>query len=117
MQRSSAYEHSRGFVISAELLLMVVVLVLGTFTAWTKLRDQSIAEFHDTAAAIDTYIQGTSTLWQTGGTRWIKAGAIVEPAVTGYANDNYRLVEDPDADGHYPDRAGAKTGYLAPTTE
>jgi len=99
------------------MLLMIAVLVVGTFTAWTKLRDQSIAELHDTAAAVDTYIQGTSTLWKTGGTRWIKAGAVIEPSVTGYANDGYSIVEDPDADGHFTDRAGAKTTYSAPSPE
>jgi hypothetical protein len=106
-----------GFVVSIEMLLMIAVLVFGTITAWTKLRDQSIAELHDTAAAVDTYLQGTSTLWQTGGTRWIKAGAVIEPPVTGYTDDGYSLVEDPDTDGHFTDRAGAKTTYLAPSPE
>jgi hypothetical protein len=72
-------QRSNGFVISVELSLIALVLVLGLVTAWAKLRDQSLSEFVDTMAAVDTYIVGAGTLWQTGGTRWIKDGTVVDP--------------------------------------
>lgn len=71
-----------GFVISIEVLLIAVVLAAGLIAGWAKLRDQSLSEMADTMAAIDAYIAGSATKWQTGGTRWLKDGAIVEPSVT-----------------------------------
>lgn len=72
-----------GFVVSTELQLVALVLVLGLVAGWVKLRDQSLAEIADSMAAVDAYIQGSAPVWQTGGTRWISGGAIIEPSVTG----------------------------------
>jgi len=60
-----------GFVVTAELLLITVILVLGLVTGMTKLRDQSIAELADTGAAIGAINQSYAVLgtsWTTGGT-------------------------------------------------
>ncbi len=66
---------------SAELMLIALVLAFGLITGWVKLRDQSLSEIADSMAAIDAFILGSAPLWQTGGTRWISAaGLIVEPA-------------------------------------
>jgi len=68
-----------GYVVSAEVLLIALVLVIGLATGWAKLRDQTLAELKDFMAAVDTYNLGAAPLWQTGGTRWIVNGAIVGP--------------------------------------
>lgn len=85
---------SSGFVISSEIMLIALVLTLGLITGWVKLRDQSLAEIKDTMAAIDAYIMGSGPLWQTGGTRWIVSGAIVEPSTTGGVTELWG--DDPD---------------------
>lgn len=73
-----------GFVVSTEVQLIALLLVLGVVAGWVKLRDQSLSELKDSMAAVDTYIEGSAELWQTGGTRWISAGAIIEPAAPAY---------------------------------
>ncbi len=79
----SARRGDRGFAISTEILLIGLILVLGTVTGWVKLRDQSLSEIKDSMAAIDAYILGAAPLFQTGGTRWIKAdGTIEAPSTT-----------------------------------
>ena len=72
---------SSGFVVSTEMMLIALILAVGLITGWVKLRDQSLAEIKDTMAAIDAYLVGSAPLWQIGGTRWIVAGAIVEPTI------------------------------------
>jgi len=69
-----------GYVVSAEVLLIALILVIGLATGWAKLRDQTLAELKDFMAAVDTYNLGAAPLWQTGGTRWIVNGAIVGPS-------------------------------------
>lgn len=58
-----------GFVITVELLLIVVILVMGLITGFTKLRDQSIAELGDTADAIGAIDQS----YKHFGTTWLVA--------------------------------------------
>jgi hypothetical protein len=86
-----------GFVVSAEVQLMALILVLGLVAGWVKLRDQSLAELKDSMAAVDAYIEGSAPVWQTGGTRWISGGAIVEPFATGPIREqwNKAVIGDP----------------------
>lgn len=56
-----------GFVITVELLLIVVILVMGLTTGWTKVRDQSIAELSDTGSAIGAIDQS----YINYGTNWL----------------------------------------------
>lgn len=84
-----------GFVMSGELLLIAVVLCLGLITGWVKLRDQSLAEIKDSMAAIDAYILGAGPLWQTGGTRWIENGSVVEPPLAGTVTERWDNGVDP----------------------
>ncbi len=58
-----------GFVITVELLLIVVVLVMGLITGWTKVRDQSLAELGDTGDAIGAIDQS----YINRGTNWLTA--------------------------------------------
>jgi len=78
----------RGFVLSVEMLLMAAVVGLGLFTAWTRLRDQSLSEVKDTISAVDAYIQGSTPLWETGGTRWIKDNTVLAPSA-GNVSENW----------------------------
>lgn len=87
-----------GFVISNELLLVAVMLCLGLVTGWVKFRDQSLSEINDSMAAVDAYIQGSAPLWQTGGTRWIQSGAILEPGVTGSVVAKWHNGVDPSVE-------------------
>lgn len=68
-----------GFVVSAELLLISTVLVLGLLTGMTKLRDQTIAELSDTGSAIGAINQSYSV----DGTAWTVTGDVAE--VSGFA--------------------------------
>lgn len=70
-----------GFVVSAEVLLIAVILVLGLITGWAKLRDQSLAEFKDTLKAIDAYIAGTAPILQPYAQPIINAGLVTSTAV------------------------------------
>jgi hypothetical protein len=103
-----------GYVFSFEILMIGLILSLGLITGWAKLRDQSLAEIKDTMAAIDTYVQGSQNLWNTGGTRWINNNTIVEPGTLGDVNEGwgssntqYLLANDPDSDGYYTPVSGA----------
>jgi hypothetical protein len=89
-----------GVVISAELMLIALILVAGLVTAWIKLRDQSLAELSDSMAAIDAYLLGSASLVQTGGTRWIATSStctaaglsspcIVGPSATGVISETW----------------------------
>jgi hypothetical protein len=60
MTRNKKGQGQAGFVVTAELLLITVILVLGLVTGMTKLRDQSIAELGDTASAIGAINQSYS---------------------------------------------------------
>ena len=77
--RSRSRKSEAGFVVSAEVLLIAVILVIGVATGWAKLRDQSIAEVNDSINALDAYKPG----YDVFGTRWIVGGAIVGPTPTG----------------------------------
>jgi len=115
--------NSSGYVVSAEVFLIALVLGLGMVTGWSKLRDQSLAEVNDTLAAIDAYIQGSQNIWNTGGTRWIKSSSIVEPGVLGDVNEGwgagntpYLLSSDPNSDGYYTDSASNGLVYRSAPT-
>ena len=110
-----------GYVVSAELMLMGLILAIGLVTGWVKLRDQSLAEFRDSMASVDAYVGGSGELWQVTGTRWIVSGAIVEPSATGpvtesWDNNTFNLVEDPNADDVYTDVSG-RLIYTSPAAE
>lgn len=118
-----------GFVVSAEMMLIALILAIGLITGWVKLRDQSLAEIKDTMAAIDAYLLGSGPLWQIGGTRWIVAGAIVEPTIPAVSElwDNgvdppfaWPTVVETSAPGSDPRVFKTKDGILvygAPTAE
>jgi hypothetical protein len=83
-----------GFVVSAEMMVIAVVLVLGLIAGWVKLRDQSLAEIADTIGAVDAYLLGSAALFQTGGTRWIVDEEVVDPPVTGPVTENWVNEDD-----------------------
>jgi len=56
-----------GFVITVELLLIVVILVMGLVAGWTKVRDQTLAELSDTASGIGAMDQS----YKVWGTQWL----------------------------------------------
>ena len=60
---------------SAEVLLISVIVVIGAITGWVKFRDQSIAEVNDVIGALDAYQPG----FEAFGTRWISAGVVLSP--------------------------------------
>lgn len=71
MKRNKKGQGQAGFVVTAELLLITVILVLGLVTGMTKLRDQTVAELSDTGAAIGAINQSYAILgtnWTSGGT-------------------------------------------------
>ena len=116
-------QREAGFVVSTELMLIALVLAAGLVTGWVKLRDQSLSEIKDSMAAIDAYIQGSTPLWETGGTRWISGGAIepmVAPAVTeswdGGAFPTAELTSDPGDPPEYEAIDGVLT-YTGATAE
>ena len=60
-----------GFVITVELLMIVVILVMGLVSGWGKVRDMTVAELGDTGDAVgaidQSYIlRGTTWLVATG---------------------------------------------------
>lgn len=91
-RRHRAHSQQSGFAITAELMLVVVLLGIGLVTGWVKLRDQGLSEIRDSVNGMDAYLLGAQPLWNTGGTRWLKAGAVVEPAVAGAVTE--RWVDD-----------------------
>ena len=56
--RPNTPQSQRGFVQSAELIFIAVILVLGLVTGWTALRNQVVGELYDTAKAIGAIDQG-----------------------------------------------------------
>jgi hypothetical protein len=108
------HHRERGFVVSTEVMLIAIVLVVGIITGWVKLRDQSLSELADTIAAIDAYILGTATLHQIEGTRWITAGAVVDPAPTGPVTETWNGDPAPAAEltSSNPDIYQKKDGLL-----
>ena len=87
MLRISASKKARGkkqagFVVTAELLLITTILVLGLITGWTKVRDQTLAELSDSGAAIGAINQS----YTMKGTTWFDNGtATVVASVSGFA--------------------------------
>src|SRR5947209_295587 len=81
MMRMSARKKGRqaGFVVTAELLLISTVLVLGLLTGWTKVRDQVLAELSDTGSAIGAINQS----YTVHGTTWDGTNTIAQ--VSGFA--------------------------------
>ncbi len=73
-----------GFVVSAELLMIAVILLVGLATGWVKLRDQSLAEIRDSISALNAYNVGISTGLRPYGTRWIdNTGTVLAPPASG----------------------------------
>lgn len=68
-----------GFVVSAELLLIAAILILGTVVGWAKLRDQSAAEIKDSILAVDAWIDNAPTYFQPHAQLWIVAAGVVQP--------------------------------------
>jgi hypothetical protein len=68
-----------GFVVTAELLLISTILVLGLITGWTKLRDQTLAELSDSGSAIGAINQS----YTMDGTYWNATTNIAQ--VSGFA--------------------------------
>jgi hypothetical protein len=76
-----------GFVVTAELLLISTILVLGLITGWVKLRDQTLAELSDSGNAIGAIDQS----YTLDGTDWtVDVGQVAEVAGFAYedATDN-----------------------------
>ncbi len=78
--------HSRhpeaGFAVSAEVLLIAVILVVGLITGWVKVRDQSLAEIKDSVNAIDAYVIGSTPMFQPYAQQWIVGGVVSCSSVT-----------------------------------
>jgi hypothetical protein len=72
-----------GFVVSAELMLIALILLVGSIAGWAKLRDQSVAEILDSISALEAFNLGAVNALQPLGTRWIVGGAVVDPPATG----------------------------------
>ncbi len=49
-----------GWIVSAELIFVVVILVIGLIVGWVELRNAVIAELHDSAEAIGAVDQSYS---------------------------------------------------------
>jgi hypothetical protein len=73
-----------GFVVTAELLLVSTVLVLGLLTGMTKLRDQTIAELSDSGSAIGAINQS----YEVVGTEWEMSTGATIAEVSGFAFDD-----------------------------
>ncbi len=70
-----------GFIVTAELLLITVILVVGLVTGMTKLRDQTIAELSDTGSAIGSINQS----YGVEGTQWTQIGGSEIANTSGWA--------------------------------
>ena len=57
-----------GFVVSAELVLIATILVIGLIVGWATVRDQVLQELGDVAAAISQFNQSYSWSAVTGHT-------------------------------------------------
>jgi hypothetical protein len=80
-----------GFVVTAELLLISTILVLGLITGFTKLRDQTLAELSDSGNAIGAIDQS----YTLDGTNWtVDVAQVAE--VAGFA---YEDAPDNGSDG------------------
>ena len=63
MSRLRSYLRHRkqeGFIVSAELIFIVTILVIGLIVGWVALRNAVVAELHDTAEAIGAIDQSFS---------------------------------------------------------
>ena len=81
-----------GFILSAELVMIATILVIGLLVGLVTIRNQMIAELKDTANAIGAVDQsfaftGTQQLLQNGGTAET-LGSQWTDAVDTYAGDN-----------------------------
>ena len=80
--RKARGKKQAGFVVTAELLLITTILVLGLITGWTKVRDQTLAELSDNGAAIGAINQS----YTMKGTTWFDNGTgVVVASVSGFA--------------------------------
>lgn len=73
----SSKQHQAGFAISAELLLIAVVVLCGLVTGWAKFRDQSGAEIKDAVNAIDAFTAGVTPMLQPYAQQWITGAGVV----------------------------------------
>ncbi len=55
-----------GWIVSAELIFVVVILVIGLIVGWVELRNAVIAELHDSAEAIGAVDQSYAYAGTTG---------------------------------------------------
>ena len=67
-----------GFVLTAELLLITVVLTFGLITGWTKLRDQTVAELADLGSAVGAI----DNSYEVAGLEWANGAATADVAAT-----------------------------------
>ena len=58
--RSARNNKQTGFVVTVELLFIVVILVIGLVVGWVQVRNAVIAELADTAEAVGALDQGYS---------------------------------------------------------
>lgn len=58
MRRSLRKQSQAGFIVTVELLFIVVILVIGLVVGWVQIRNATIAELADTAEAIGALDQG-----------------------------------------------------------
>ena len=79
--RKARGKKQAGFVVTAELLLITTILVLGLITGWTKVRDQTLAELSDSGAAVGAINQS----YTMEGTTWFDNGGVAVVAqVSGF---------------------------------
>lgn len=101
-----------GFVITAELLLIVTILVFGLVTGWSKVRDQSLAELGDTGDAIGAIDQS----YQVFGTRWLNGIALAAHAGFAFLDDvDTAAPTDIGGDGQLQEYASTPTGAVTGT--
>lgn len=85
-----------GFIVSAELVLIATILVIGMVVGMAVIRDAVNAEMNDVAEAIGAldqsyYFAGITALNSAGSTLAVVAGSEWEDSVDGLAGDGVPL--------------------------
>ena len=86
-----------GFIVSAELVLIATILVIGLIVGMAVIRDALTAEMHDVAEAIGElnqsyYLAGITALNDAGDTLAIIVGSDFEDTVDGLAGDHVAVI-------------------------
>jgi|JI61114DRNA_FD_contig_121_346437_length_1413_multi_17_in_0_out_0_3 hypothetical protein len=71
-----------GFVVSAEMLLIALIMVFGLLAGWARLRDLSAKEIQDSIEAVDAWIDNAPTYFQPHSQLWIVAAGVIQSSPT-----------------------------------